>query len=183
MEIRALDHKKLYQVPQGLMSNNSKLNYSHNHSSKSTTNTSRYNSDKMSLRNLCYPKEILEAIVANKGQIIREMKSYDKRNNGLISRFEVLRSFFKANYHPSLSMNNINEIIQVYADNKDYIDYFNLITSLIKEVKQILKGTSFSKYSFDDLSSTFNNKFRLGKLANFNDEKSERKNLSVSLSN
>ena len=110
------------------------------------------------------------------------MKSYDKRNNGLISRFEVARSFSKANCHPALSMNNINDIIKVYANGTDYIDYFKLITSLIKEVKQILKGTSFCKYGFDDLSSTFNNKFRLGKIADFQDE-NHRKNLSVSVSN
>ena len=81
-------------------------------------------------------------------------------------------------------MNNINDIIKIYADNKDYIDYFNLITSLIKEVKQILKGTSFCKYGFDDLSSTFNNKFRLGKINDFNEDNDQnRKNLSVSVSN
>ena len=180
---KAPDHNKLYQAPQGLMRNNNKLNYSNDNSSRSTASASRHNSGKMSLKSLCYPKEILEALVANKGQIIREMKSYDKRNNGLISRFEVARSFYKANCHPALSMNNINDIIKIYADNKDYIDYFNLITSLIKEVKQILKGTSFCKYGFDDLSSTFNNKFRLGKLADFSDEIGERKNLSVSVSN
>jgi len=179
---QAPTHNRLYKVPQGLMRNNSNLSY--DNSSKSTKSASRANSGKMSLRNLCFPKEILQALVANKGQVIREMKSYDKRNNGLISRFEVARSFYKANCHPALSMNNINDIIKIYADNKDYIDYFNLITSLIKEVKQILKGTSFCKYGFDDLSSTFNNKFRLGKINDFNeDSEQNRKNLSVSVSN
>ena len=90
------------------MRNNSNLSY--DNSSKSTKSASRGNSGKMSLRNLCFPKEILQALVANKGQVIREMKSYDKRNNGLISRFEIARSFYKANCHPALSMNSINEI-------------------------------------------------------------------------
>jgi len=175
---KAPTHNKLYQTPQGLMRNNSNLYNSNDNSSLSTTNASQTNSGKVTLRSLCYPKEILQALVANKGQIIREMKSYDKRNNGLISRFEVARSFYKANCHPALSMNNINDIIKVYADNKDYIDYYKLITSLIKEVKGILKGTSFC----DDLSSTFNNKFRLGKITDFVDD-SNKKNLSVSVSN
>ena len=178
---KAPTHKKLYQTPQGLMRNDSKLYNSNDNSSKSTANASRNNSGKMTLKSLGYPKEVLEALVSNKGQIIKEMKSYDKRNNGLISRFEVARSFCKANCHPALSMNNINDIIKVYANGTDYIDYFKLLTSLIKEVKQILKGTSFCKYGFDDLSSTFNNKFRLGKLADFQDD-SKRKNLSVSVS-
>ena len=175
---KAPTHNKLYQAPQGLMRNNSNL-YSNDNSSRST-NASRNNSGKMSLKNLGFPKEILESLAANKGQIIKEMKSYDKRNNGLISRFEVARSFYKANCHPALSMNNINDIIKIYADGTDYIDYYKLITSLIKEVKQILKGTSFCKYGFDDLSSTFNNKFRLGKINDLSG--AQRKNLSVSVS-
>ena len=108
------------------------------------------------------------------------MKSYDKRNIGLISRFEIARSFYKANCHPALSMNSIDDIIKVYENNADYIEYYKLITSLIKDIKQILKGTSFCKYGFDDLSSTFNNKFKLGKI--ITDGKMNR-NLSVSVSN
>ena len=77
-------------------------------------------------------------------------------------------------------MNNINDIIKVYANNTEYIDYYKLITSLIKEVKQILKGTSFCKYGFDDLSSSFNSKFKLGKIISDNNN---NKNLSVSVSN
>ena len=180
---KAQSHNKLYEAPQGLMRTNStqKMNSNKkgNDSSISTNQDSRNNSGKLSLRSLNYPREILEALVANKGQIIREMKTYDKRNNGLISRFEIARSFYKANCHPALSMNNINDIIKIYANNTDYIDYYKLITSLIKEIKQILKGTSFCKYAFDDLSSTFNNKFKLGRI--ISDERAN-KNLSVSVS-
>jgi hypothetical protein len=179
---KAPSHNKVYQAPQGLMRNDSNLYNSNDNSTMSTTNASRTPSGKMSLRNLGYPKEILQALVANKGQIIREMKSYDKRNNGLISRFEVVRSFYKANCHPALSMNNYNDIVKVYGEGKDYIDYYKLITSLIKEVKQILKGTSFCKYGFDDLSSTFNNKFRLGRINNDFSDANNKKNLSVSVS-
>ena len=149
------------------MRNDCNLYNSNEYSSKSTEIDSRNNSGKISLKSLGYPKEILEALDANEGQVIREMKGYDKRNNGLIPRFKVSMRFYKANCHPALSMNNINDIIKVYANRTDYIDYFKLITSLIKEVKQILKGTSFCKYGFDDLSSTFTNKFRLWKMLDF----------------
>ena len=168
---KAASHSKLYNTPQGLMRTSS---------TKKKENRKENGSSILTLRSLNYPKEILEALVANKGQIIREMKSYDKRNNGLISRFEIARSFYKANCHPALSMNNINDIIKVYANNIDYIDYYKLITSLIKEIKQILKGTSFCKYGFDDLSSTFNNKFKLGRVIS---AEGLNKNLSVSVSN
>ena len=177
-------HNKLYETPKGLMRTNStkiKNNKeNNNNTSLSTNQDSRNNSGKMTLKSLNYPKEILEALVANKGQIIKEMKLYDKKNNGLISRFEIARSFYKANCHPALSMNNINDIIKIYANNTDYIDYYKLITSLIKEIKQILKGTSFCKYGFDDLSSTFNNKFKLGRIIN---DINNNKHLSVSVSN
>ena len=179
---KAESHNKLYKTPQGLLRTNSNINNNKNgnDTSISTNQDSRNNSGKLSLKNLNFPREILEALVANKGQIIREMKSYDKRNNGLISRFEIARSFYKANCHPALSMNSINDIIKVYENNADYIEYYKLITSLIKDIKQILKGTSFCKYGFDDLSSTFNNKFKLGKI--ITDGKMNR-NLSVSVSN
>ena len=183
---KAGTHNKLYKAPQGLMRANSTQNFNKNKKSEELTNSlstnqdSRNNSGKLSLKSLNFPREILEALVANKGQIIREMKFYDKRNNGLISRFEIARSFYKANCHPAISMNNINDIIKIYANNTDYIDYYKLITSLIKEVKQILKGTSFCKYGFDDLSSSFNSKFKLGKIIT---DVNNNKNLSVSVSN
>ena len=129
---------------------------------KNLTNILKNSHLKKHLKDLMFPKAVLEAIVSNKGQIIREMKSYDRRNNGIISRFEVVRSFAKANIHPSLSVNNFNEIIKIYVNDVEYIDYYKLVTLLIKEAKEILKNSSFTKYSNDDLSSTFNNKFKLG---------------------
>ena len=65
-------------------------------------------------------KDILKAIVANKGQLIKELKVYDRRNNGLISRFEVARAFQKCNIHPELTMEKINDIIQM--ENKKIIE-------------------------------------------------------------
>ena len=129
---------------------------------KNLTNILKNSHLKKHLKDLMFPKAVLEAIVSNKGQIIREMKSYDRRNNGIISRFEVVRSFAKANIHPSLSVNNFNDIIKIYSNEVEYIDYYKLVTLLIKEAKEILKNSSFTKYSNDDLSSTFNNKFKLG---------------------
>ena len=59
-------------------------------------------------------------------------------------------------------MNTYNEIIRIYVNGKDYVDYYKLITLLIKEAKYLLKNTSFSMYGEFDLGSTFNNKFTLG---------------------
>ena len=138
---------------------------------------------KKNLKNLMLPKEIVEAIIYNKGQIIKEMKSFDRRNNGLISRFEVERSFVNANIHPNLQINNIKDIIKIYAEGIELIDYYKLITLLIKEAKSILKNSSFSKYSADDFTSSFNNKFKLGpqkkekRSFSFNNEDNNLENL------
>ena len=108
-------------------------------------------------------KDILKAIVANKGQLIKELKVYDRRNNGLISRFEVARAFQKCNIHPELTMEKINDIIQIYASGLDYIDYYKLLTLLIKEIKQILKHSSFIQEGNNNtLFSSFNRKFQFG---------------------
>ena len=109
-------------------------------------------------------KDILKAIVANKGQLIKELKFFDRRNNGLISRFEVARAFQKCNIHPQLNMDKINNIIKIYANGMDYIDYYKLLTLLIKEIKQILKHTSFcmDRNYNNSLFSSFNNKFLFG---------------------
>jgi hypothetical protein len=76
-------------------------------------------SKKLTLRSINLPKSVLEALVSSKGIIIREMKNFDKKNSGLISKFEVARAFVKANPHPSLTMNTYNDIIRIYANGKD----------------------------------------------------------------
>ena len=129
---------------------------------KDLKNALKEQSVKKNLKDLMFPKTILEATVSNQGQIIKEMKNYDRRNNGIISRFEVVRLFVKANIHPNLSVNNFNEIIKIYAEGLESIDYLKLMTLLIKEAKAILKNSSFIKYSNDDMSVSFNNKFKLG---------------------
>ena len=108
-------------------------------------------------------QDILKAIVANKGQLIKELKFYDRRNNGLISRFEVARAFQKCNIHPQLTMEKINDIVKIYSKGVDYIDYYKLLTLLIKEIKQILKHTSFCQEgNSNTLFSSFNRKFQFG---------------------
>ena len=118
--IKISELKKISKVSEKIKDNDDiiVINKKENESSLSisTNQDSRNNSGKNNLRSLNFPKEILEALVANKGQIIREMKFYDKRNNGLISRFEIARSFYKANCHPALSMNNINVYIRGHWD-------------------------------------------------------------------
>ena len=106
---------------------------------KDLKNTLKEIKVKKTLKDLMFPKSILEAIVSNKGQIIKEMKNYDRRNNGIITRFEVVRSFSKANIHPNLTVNNFNDIIKIYAEGLETIDYLKLMTLLIKEIKSILK--------------------------------------------
>ncbi len=141
---------------------------------KDLKNTLKEIKVKKTLKDLMFPKSILEAIVSNKGQIIKEMKNYDRRNNGIITRFEVVRSFSKANIHPNLTVNNFNDIIKIYAEGLETIDYLKLMTLLIKEIKAILRNSSFIKYSEDDFSSSFNNKFKLGP------EQKTRRSLSFS---
>ena len=107
-------------------------------------------------------KDILKAIVANKGQLIKELKVFDRRNNGLISRFEVARAFQKCNIHPQLSMEKINNIVKIYSIGVDFIDYYKFLTLLIKEIKQILKHTSFCQDRNNTLYGSFNTKFLFG---------------------
>ena len=157
------DNNKLYDFNQVENYNgNEKWNSQNFFPVKDLKNALKEQPVKKNLKDLMFPKAILEAIVSNKGQIIKEMKNYDRRNNGIISRFEVVRLLLKANIHPNLSVNNFNEIIKIYAEGLESIDYLKLMTSLIKEAKAILKNSSFIKYSNDDMSSSFNNKFKLG---------------------
>ena len=137
-------------------------NFNNNNINKINVNEkNNFEEEQMSLSNM--PKDILKAIVANKGQLIKELKVYDRRNNGAISRFEVARAFQKCNIHPQLTMEKINDIIKIYASGLDYIDYYKLLTLLIKEIKQILKHTSFvQEGNGSTLFTSFNRKFQFG---------------------
>ena len=146
---RAPSHDKL-------LLKNKKLNFNNKVNEKNN-----YDEESTSLNNIS--KDILKSIVANKGQLIKELKVYDRRNNGLISRFEVARAFQKCNIHPQLSMEKINDIIKIYASGLDYLDYYKLLTLLIKEIKQILKHSSFiQERNNNTLFSSFNRKFQFG---------------------
>ena len=128
------------------------------------------------LSDLGMPITMLEAFLACKGQIIKEMKVYDRRNNGIIARFELIRAMNKANIHPNVSMQTLNDIVSLYANGLDYIDYFKLITCLIKDIKIILKkGTNESD---DEQKCRFNSSFRLGPGI----QKKDRRSMSSSCS-
>ena len=112
------------------------------------------------LKDLNLPIGMLEALLGCKGQIIKEMKVYDRRNNGIIARFELIRAMSKANIHPNMSMQTLNDIVTLYANGLDYIDYFKLITCLIKDIKLILRQGK--NESDDESKDLFNNNFKLG---------------------
>ena len=108
------------------------------------------------------PIEIQKAFIANKGQILRELKNYDRKINGLITRFETARAFDKSNIHPQLSMEIINDLINSYANDQDFIEYNKLLTTIIKDIKYNLKSNSFVVEENGLLPSNFNYKFKFG---------------------
>ena len=104
------------------------------------------------------PEEIQKAIIINKGQLIRELKEYDRNINGFITRFEVVRAFDKCNIHPKLTMEMINDLINPYVQDSDFVDYHKLVAKIIKKIKHNLKNTDEK----DNLFNSFNNKFTFG---------------------
>ena len=142
------------------------LNKHLRHNTNSVSGSQSRGTTLKQLIQLNLPMEILESILGCKGQIIKEMKVYDRRNNGIISRFELIRAFNKANVHKSLPMNIIAEIVDIYAKNIDYIEYAKFITCLLKEVKIILSENSidfeYGHKSNNSFNESFNNKFTLG---------------------
>ena len=108
------------------------------------------------------PIEIQKAFIANKGQILRELKNYDRKINGLITRFETARAFDKSNIHPQLSMETINDLINSYVNDQDFIEYNKLLTTIIKDIKNNLKSNSFIVEENELLPSSFNYKFKFG---------------------
>ena len=106
--------------------------------------------------------EIQKAILANKGQILRELKNYDRKLSGDIARFEVVRAFDKSNIHPKLTMNIINDLINSYVNDQDFIEYNKLLTLIIKDIKYNLKCMSFMENENEFFLNTFNTKFKFG---------------------
>ena len=107
-------------------------------------------------------KDIQKAILANKGHILRELKNYDRKIIGFISRFEVVRAFDKSNIHPQLSMEMINDLINSYATEQDFIEYDKLLTLIIKDIKYHLKCTSLKEDESEYYLNSFNTKFKFG---------------------
>ena len=109
---------------------------------------------KLTLMNLNIPSDILEAIEYHKSIIIREMKNYDKRMSGIISRDECARSFVKSNVHFSLNHQIALDICKVYANNPDNVDYMKLMTQLLRDIKKIIGSSKFND-NFDTTTRTF----------------------------
>ena len=112
---------------------------------------------KLSLMDLNIPSDILEAIEYHKSLIIREMKNFDKRMSGIISRDECARSFIKANVHFSINHQLALDICKVYANNPDNVDYMKLMTQLLRDIKKAIGSSKFND-NFDTKTRTFHNK-------------------------
>ena len=113
--------------------------------------------NKITLINLNIPSDILEAIEFHKSLIIREMKNFDKRMSGIISRDECARSFIKANVHYNLNHQMALSICKIYAKNPDNVDYMKLMTQLLRDIKKTIGSSKFND-NFDINTRTFNNK-------------------------
>ena len=112
---------------------------------------------KMTLKDLNIPSDILEAIEYHKSLIIREMKNFDKRMSGIISRDECAKSFIKASIHFSLTHQLALDICKVYASNPDNVDYMKLMTQLLRDIKKAIGSNKFND-NFDINTRTFHNK-------------------------
>ena len=110
---------------------------------------------KLTLKDLNIPNDILEAIQFHKSLIIKEMKKFDKRNSGQIQKIECVRSFSKANVHYGLNTQLINEIVKIYSDNLEIIDYMKLMTFLLRDIKKIIGVNTFNE-TFDVQTRSFN---------------------------
>ena len=108
----------------------------------------------LSLSNLAIPSDILEAIVYHKSLIIKEMKNFDKRMSGIISRDECVKSFLKANIHYSINYQLIYDICKIYTTNPDNVDYMKLMTQLLRDIKKLIGSSQFND-NFDPATRTF----------------------------
>ena len=120
---------------------------------------------KITLYDLNISNEILEAIQFHKSLIIKEMKKFDKRNSGTIQRMECVRAFTKANVHYGLTTQLVNDIVKVYSENLEIIDYMKLMTFLLRDIKKIIGDNTFNE-TFDVKSRSFrkNNLFQSQKI-------------------
>ena len=109
---------------------------------------------KLSLVNLKVPTDILEAIEYHKSLIIKEMKNFDKRMSGIISRDECVKSFLKANIHYSLNYQLALDICKIYSTNPDNVDYMKLMTQLLRDIKKEIGSSQFND-NFDTATRTF----------------------------
>ena len=109
---------------------------------------------KLVLVDLNIPSDILEAIEYHKSLIIKEMKNFDKRMSGIISRDECVKSFIKANIHYSLNYQLALDICKVYTTNPDNVDYMKLMTQLLRDIKRAIGSSQFND-NFDPSTRKF----------------------------
>ena len=110
--------------------------------------------NKLLLSNLKIPSDIFEAIEYHKSLIIKEMKNFDKRMSGIISRDECVKSFIKANIHYSLNYQIAYDICKIYTTNPDNVDYMKLMTQLLRDIKKLIGSSQFND-NFDPATRTF----------------------------
>ena len=152
-EIMPADESKPFEEQKNIMENNfinenKKLNFINDKPKK------KQKSKKLNLIDLNIPYDILQAIEFHKSLIIREMKNFDKKMTGIISRNDCVKSFIKANIHYSLNNQIANEICKVYSTNPDNVDYMKLMTMLLRDIKKI-NGSS----NFNDVYNSNTNSF------------------------
>ena len=110
------------------------------------------------LYGLKIPQDILEQIYKSKSLLIRAMKQIDKHGDGIIQKFDFIKTFYKQNCHPALRIELIEKIVDVYL-NKDQsiimIKYENLIRELCKDIKILIdneyKMFPINKYKYSIL--------------------------------
>lgn len=99
-------------------------------------NTTTYKPSR--LEELKIPNEILEAIYFHKGVIMSELKNADKRNTGILKKYEALSAFIRANVHPQLTSQIINQIYNLYATDSENLDYVKVMNSFLRSIKEII---------------------------------------------
>ena len=109
---------------------------------------------KLRLANLNIPSDILEAIEYHKSLIIKEMKNFDRKMSGIITRDECVRSFTKPNVHYSLNYQMALDICKLYTNNPDNVDYMKLMTQLLRDIKRLIGSSQFND-NFDPATRTF----------------------------
>ena len=99
------------------------------------------NYPRQNLYGLKIPQDILEHIYKNKSLLIRAMKQIDKHGDGIVPKFDFIKTFHNQNCHHALRIELIEKIVNIYINNDPniiMIKYENLIRELCKDIKYII---------------------------------------------